>query len=153
MRQRLRPGYSPGFPITDSAYTMKKPAERDCLAVVPGYSGQAAKLFLSRGDDERIDGVTVFDLLGHVKQQGSAEAAAAWIGDWLAQEAGNRKARRTQLQAQLFVCKLADDEKSAFLAAQKPLRDALAAAGVQCRNVAATSGAARRSLGPNVRKP
>ena len=79
--------------------------------------------------------------------------AAAWIGDWLAQEAGNRKARRTQLQAQLFVCKLADDEKSAFLAAQKPLRDALAAAGVQCRNVAATSGAARRSLGPNVRKP
>ena len=74
---------------------MKKPAERDCLALVPGYSGQAAKLFLSRGGDDRIDGVTVFDLLGHVKLQGSAEAAAAWVGEWLAQEAGNRKARRT----------------------------------------------------------
>ncbi|MCW0209028.1 MAG: hypothetical protein OJK14_18180 [Achromobacter sp.] len=131
---------------------MKKPAERDCLALVPGYSGQAAKLFLSRGADERIDGVTVFDLLGHVKLQGSAEAAAAWIGEWLAHEAGNRKARRTQLLAQMFICKLVDDEKDAFLAAQKPLAGVLEAAGVRRRSVAATSGAARKSLGPNVRK-
>jgi hypothetical protein len=131
---------------------MKKPAERDCLALVPGYSGQAAKLFLSRGDDDRIDGVTVFDLLGHVRQQGSAESAAAWVGEWLAQEAGNRKARRTQLLAQMFVCKLAGDEKEAFLAAQKPLLGVLAAAGVRSRSVAATSGVARQSLGPNVKK-
>ncbi|SEJ64811.1 hypothetical protein [Achromobacter sp. NFACC18-2] len=131
---------------------MKKPAERDCLAVVPGYTGQAAKLFLSRGEDERIDGVTVYDLLGHVKQQGDADAAASWVGEWLAQEADNRKARRTQLQAQLFLCKLAGDEKAAFLAAQKPLARVLTAAGVRCRSVAATSGAARPSLGPNVKK-
>ncbi|KGD87833.1 hypothetical protein JL37_24955 [Achromobacter sp. RTa] len=131
---------------------MKKPAERDCLAVVPGYSGQAAKLFLSRDDDGLIDGVTVFDLLGHVKLQGKAEAAAAWVGEWLAQEAGNRKARRTQLLAQMFICKLAGEEKDAFLAAQKPLLAVLAAAGVRCRSVAATSGAARQSLGPNVKK-
>ncbi|MFD4838323.1 hypothetical protein ACFWP0_12530 [Achromobacter sp. NPDC058515] len=131
---------------------MKKPAERDCLAVIPGYTGQAAKLFLSRGEDERINGVTVFDLLGHVKQQGDAEAAAAWVGEWLAQEAGNRRARRTQLQAQMFICKLAGDEKETFLGAQKPLIRVLAEAGVRSRSVAATSGAARQSLGPNVRK-
>ncbi|MGY6273732.1 hypothetical protein ACXIUT_29060 [Achromobacter denitrificans] len=131
---------------------MKKPAERDCLALVPGYSGQSAKLFLSRGADGRIDGVTVFDLLGHVRQQGSAEAAAAWVAEWLAQEAGNRKARRTQLLAQMFFCKLAEDEKAGFLAAQKPLQEVLAAAGVRTRSVAATSGAARQSLGPDVRK-
>ncbi len=131
---------------------MKKPAERDCLAVVPGYTGQAAKLFLSRGEDDRIDGVTVYDLLGHVKQQGDAEAAAAWVGQWLAQEADNRKARRTQLQAQLFICKLAGEDKAAFLDAQKPLARVLAEAGVRSRSVAATSGAARPSLGPNVKK-
>ncbi|WP_313623080.1 hypothetical protein [Achromobacter sp.] len=131
---------------------MKKPAERDCLAVVPGYTGQAAKLFLSRSDDDRINGVTVFDLLGHVKQQGDPEAAAAWVGQWLAQESDNRKARRTQLQAQLFICKLLGDDKAAFLAAQKPLAQVLTAAGVRCRSVAATSGAARTSLGPNVKK-
>jgi hypothetical protein len=131
---------------------MKKPAERDCLAVIPGYTGQAAKLFLSRGEDERINGVTVFDLLGHVKQQGDADAAAAWVGEWLAQEAANRKARRTQLQAQMFICKLAGDEKATFLNAQKPLIRVLADAGVRSRSVAATSGAARQSLGPNVRK-
>ncbi|QVQ27569.1 hypothetical protein [Achromobacter deleyi] len=131
---------------------MKKPAERDCLAVIPGYTGQAAKLFLSRGEDERINGVTVFDLLGHVKQHGDADAAAAWVGEWLAQEAANRKARRTQLQAQMFICKLAGDEKTTFLNAQKPLIRVLAEAGVRSRSVAATSGAARQSLGPNVRK-
>lgn len=131
---------------------MKKPAERDCLALIPGYSGQAAKLFLSRGEDDRIAGVTVYDLLGHVKQQGDAEAAAAWIGEWLAEEAGNRKARRTQLLAQMFICKLTGDEKDAFLTAQKPLIRVLADAGVRCRSVAATSGAARQSLGPNVKK-
>lgn len=131
---------------------MKKPAERDCLAVIPGYTGQAAKLFLSRGEDERINGVTVFDLLGHVKLQGDADAAAAWVGEWLAQESANRKARRTQLQAQMFICKLAGDEKATFLNAQKPLIQVLAEAGVRSRSVAATSGAARQSLGPNVRK-
>lgn len=131
---------------------MKKPAERDCLAVIPGYSGQAAKLYLTRGEDERIEGVTIFDLLGHVKQQGDADAAAAWIGEWLAQEADNRRARRTQLQAQMFICKLAGDDKNAFLAAQKPLIRVLTDAGVRCRSVAATSGAARQSLGPNVKK-
>ncbi|WP_238914107.1 hypothetical protein [Achromobacter insolitus] len=131
---------------------MKKPAERDCLALIPGYSGQAAKLFLTRNEDGSIEGVTVFDLLGHVKLQGDADAAAAWVGDWLAQESGNRKARRTQLLAQLFVCKLAADEKDAFLAAQKPLARALADAGVRIRPVAATSGAARQSLGPTVKK-
>ena len=131
---------------------MKKPAERDCLALIPGYSGQAAKLFLTRNDDGSIAGVTVFDLLGHVKLQGDADAAAAWVGDWLAQESGNRKARRTQLLAQLFVCKLVADEKDAFLAAQKPLARALADAGVRIRPVAATSGAARQSLGPTVKK-
>ncbi|MGE8642177.1 MAG: hypothetical protein ACN6PR_26190 [Achromobacter sp.] len=131
---------------------MKKPAERDCLALIPGYSGQAAKLFLSRGEDDRIAGVTVYDLLGHVKQQGDAEAVATWIGEWLAEEAGNRKARRTQLLAQMFICKLAGDDKDAFLAAQKPLIRVLAEAGVRYRSVAATSGAARQSLGPNVKK-
>ncbi len=131
---------------------MKKPAERDCLALIPGYSGQAAKLFLTRNEDGSIEGVTVFDLLGHVKLQGDADAAAAWVGDWLAQESGNRKARRTQLLAQLFVCKLVADEKDAFLAAQKPLARALAGAGVRIRPVAATSGAARQSLGPTVKK-
>lgn len=131
---------------------MKKPAERDCLAVIPGYSGQAAKLYLTRGEDERIEGVTIFDLLGHVKQQGDADAAAAWIGEWLAQEADNRRARRTQLQAQMFICKLTGDDKGAFLAAQKPLIRVLTEAGVRCRSVAATSGAARQSLGPNVKK-
>ncbi|MEB3097492.1 hypothetical protein VCS63_16775 [Achromobacter sp. D10] len=131
---------------------MKKPAERDCLALIPGYSGQAAKLFLTRNEDGSIEGVTVFDLLGHVKLQGDADAAAAWVGDWLAQESGNRKARRTQLLAQLFVCKLVADEKDAFLAAQKPLVRALADAGVRIRPVAATSGAARQSLGPTVKK-
>ena len=131
---------------------MKKPAERDCLAVIPGYSGQAAKLYLTRGEDERIEGVTISDLLGHVKQQGDADAAAAWIGEWLAQEADNRRARRTQLQAQMFICKLTGDDKSAFLAAQKPLIRVLTDAGVRCRSVAATSGAARQSLGPNVKK-
>ena len=113
---------------------MKKPAERDCLALIPGYSGQAAKLFLSRGEDDRIVGVTVYDLLGHVKQQGDAEAVATWIGEWLAEEAGNRKARRTQLLAQMFICKLAGDDKGAFLAAQKPLIRVLAEAGVRCRS-------------------
>ncbi|APX75069.1 Uncharacterised protein [Achromobacter insolitus] len=131
---------------------MKKPAERDCLALIPGYSGQAAKLFLTRNEDGSIEGVTVFDLLGHVKLHGDADAAAAWVGDWLAQESGNRKARRTQLLAQLFVCKLVADEKDAFLAAQKPLARALADAGVRIRPVAATSGAARQSLGPTVKK-
>lgn len=131
---------------------MKKPAERDCLALVPGYTGQAAKLFLTRSEDGRIDGVTVFDLLGHIKLQGDADAAAAWVGDWLAQEADNRKARRTQLLAQMFICKLVGEEKGAFLAAQKPLARALADAGVRTRSVAATSGAARQSLGPNVKK-
>ncbi|EHK67480.1 hypothetical protein [Achromobacter arsenitoxydans] len=131
---------------------MKKPAERDCLAVIPGYTGQAAKLYLSRGEDERIDGVTVFDLLGHIKLQGDAQAAAAWIGEWLAKEADNRKARRTQLQAQMFICKLAGDDKEAFLGAQKPLISVLTAAGVRCRSVAATSGAARQALGPIVKK-
>ncbi|MBB1626545.1 hypothetical protein [Achromobacter sp. UMC71] len=132
---------------------MKKPAERDCLALIPGYTGQAAKLFLTRTEDGAIAGVTVFDLLGHVKLQGDAQAAADWVAAWLAQEADNRKARRTQLQAQMFLCKLAGDEKAVFLAAQKPLLAALAAAGVRSRNVAATSGAARQSLGPIVRKP
>ncbi|WP_454695220.1 hypothetical protein [Achromobacter aegrifaciens] len=131
---------------------MKKPAERDCLALVPGYTGQAAKLFLTRSEDGRIDGVTVFDLLGHIKLQGDADAAAAWVGDWLAQEADNRKARRTQLLAQMFICKLVGEEKGAFLAAQKPLARALADAGVRTRSVAATSGAARQSLGPTVKK-
>lgn len=131
---------------------MKKPAERDCLAVIPGYTGQAAKLYLTRGEDERIEGVTIFDLLGHVKQQGDADSAAAWIGQWLAQEADNRRARRTQLQAQMFICKLTGEDKSAFLAAQKPLIRVLTDAGVRCRSVAATSGAARQSLGPNVKK-
>ncbi|WP_116792163.1 hypothetical protein [Achromobacter dolens] len=132
---------------------MKKPAERDCLALVPGYTGQAAKLFLTRTEEGAIVGVTVFDLLGHVKQQGDAQAAADWVANWLAQEADNRKARRTQLQAQMFLCKLVGDEKAVFLDAQKPLLAALAAAGVRSRNVAATPGAARRSLGPAVRKP
>ena len=95
---------------------MKKPAERDCLALIPGYTGQAAKLFLTRTEEGAIDGVTVFDLLGHVKLQGDAQAAADWIADWLAQESDNRKARRTQLQAQMFLCKLAGDEKATFLA-------------------------------------
>lgn len=131
---------------------MKKPAERDCLALVPGYTGQAAKLFLTRAEDDAITGVTVFDLLGHVKQQGDAQAAADWVAAWLAQEADNRKARRTQLLAQMFVCKLTGEEKAAFLDAQKPLLAALAAAGVRSRSVAATSGAARPSLGPAVRK-
>ncbi|MBO1012219.1 hypothetical protein IPU70_01565 [Achromobacter sp. SD115] len=131
---------------------MKKPAERDCLALIPGYTGQAAKLFLTRSEDGHIDGVTVFDLLGHIKLQGDADAAAAWVGDWLAQEADNRKARRTQLLAQMFICKLAGEEKDAFLAAQKPLLRALADAGVRARSVAATSGAARQSLGPTVKK-
>ncbi len=131
---------------------MKKPAERDCLALIPGYTGQAAKLFLTRSEDGRIEGVTVFDLLGHIKLQGDADAAAAWVGDWLAQEAGNRKARRTQLQAQMFVCKLAGEEKDRFLTAQKPLVRVLADAGVRTRSVAATSGAARQSLGPTVKK-
>ncbi|WMD21400.1 hypothetical protein RAS12_03255 [Achromobacter seleniivolatilans] len=131
---------------------MKKPAERDCLALIPGYTGQAAKLFLSRGEDGAINGVTVYDLLGHVKQQGEAEAAAAWVGEWLAQEADNRKARRTKLLAQMFICKLTGAEKDAFLAAQKPLIRMLADAGVSSRSVAATSGAARQSLGPNVKK-
>ena len=131
---------------------MKKPAERDCLALVPGYTGQAAKLFLTRSEDGRIEGVTVFDLLGHIKLQGNADAAAAWVGDWLAQEAGNRKARRTQLLAQMFVCKLAGEEKDRFLTAQKPLVRVLADAGVRTRSVAATSGAARQSLGPTVKK-
>ncbi len=131
---------------------MKKPAERDCLALVPGYTGQAAKLFLTRAEDGAITGVTVFDLLGHIKQQGDAQAAADWVAAWLAQEADNRKARRTQLQAQLFLCKLVGDEKAAFLAAQKPLARTLAEAGVRCRSVAATSGAARQSLGPMVKK-
>ncbi|CAB3885327.1 hypothetical protein LMG3410_03518 [Achromobacter aegrifaciens] len=131
---------------------MKKPAERDCLALIPGYTGQAAKLFLTRSENGRIEGVTVFDLLGHIKLQGDADAAAAWVGDWLAQEAGNRKARRTQLLAQMFVCKLAGEEKDRFLAAQKPLVRVLADAGVRTRSVAATSGAARQSLGPTVKK-
>ncbi|RSF07048.1 hypothetical protein [Achromobacter aegrifaciens] len=131
---------------------MKKPAERDCLALIPGYTGQAAKLFLTRSEDGRIEGVTVFDLLGHIKLQGDADAAAAGVGDWLAQEAGNRKARRTQLLAQMFVCKLAGEEKDRFLAAQKPLVRVLADAGVRTRSVAATSGAARQSLGPTVKK-
>lgn len=131
---------------------MKKPAERDCLAVIPGYSGQAAKLFLTRREDESLDGVTIYDLLGHVKLQGDAEAAASWISDWLAQEGDNRKARRTQLQAQMFICKLQGEDKATFLAAQKPLIRVLTDAGVRCRSVAATSGAARQSLGPNVKK-
>ena len=42
--------------------------------------------------------------------------------------------------------------QAAFLAAQKPLAAALAAAGVRIRSVAATSGAARQSLGPAVKK-
>ena len=42
---------------------MKKPAERDCLALVPGYTGQAAKLFLTRTEEGAIVGVTVFDLI------------------------------------------------------------------------------------------
>ena len=132
---------------------MKKPAERDCLALIPGYTGQAAKLFLTRTEEGAIAGVTVFDLLGHVKQEGDAQAAADWVANWLAQEADNRKARRTQLLAQMFPCKLVGDEKAVFLDAQKPLLAALAAAGVRSRSVAATSGAARRSLGPVVRKP
>ena len=110
---------------------MKKPAERDCLAVIPGYTGQAAKLFLTRGEDGSINGVTVYDLLGHVKLQGDAEAAASWISDWLAQEGDNRKARRTQLQAQMFICKLQGEDKATFLAAQKPLIRALTDAGVR----------------------
>lgn len=132
---------------------MQKPAERDCLALVPGYTGQAAKLFLTRAADGAIVGVTVFDLLGRVKRQGDAQAAADWVADWLAQEAGSRKARRMQLRAQRFLCKLTGDEKTAFLQAQKPLLAALAAAGVCSRGVAATSGAARPSLGPAVRRP
>ncbi|MGE8658892.1 MAG: hypothetical protein ACN6O8_19290 [Achromobacter sp.] len=131
---------------------MKKPAERDCLALIPGYTGQAAKLFLTRAEDGAITGVTVFDLLGHIKQQGDAQAAADWVSAWLAQEADNRKARRTRLLAQMFVCKLADQEKAVFLEAQKPLLAALTAAGVRSRTVAATSGAARPSLGPAVKK-
>ena len=55
---------------------MKKPAERDCVAVVPGYTGQVAKLYLGRDEEGRLAGVTIFDLLGHVKLQGTAEAAA-----------------------------------------------------------------------------
>ena len=106
---------------------MKKPAERDCLALVPGYTGQAAKLFLTRTEEGAIVGVTVFDLLGHIKQEGDAQAAADWVASWLAQEADNRKARRTQLLAQMFLCKLVGDEKTVFLDAQKPLLAALAA--------------------------
>ena len=59
---------------------MKKPAERDCVAVVPGYTGQVAKLYLGRDEEGRLAGVTIFDLLGHVKLQGTAEEAAAWVG-------------------------------------------------------------------------
>ena len=59
---------------------MKKPAERDCVAVVPGYTGQVAKLYLGRDEEGRLAGVTIFDLLGHVKLQGTAEEAAAWWG-------------------------------------------------------------------------
>ena len=90
---------------------MKKPAERDCVAVVPGYTGQVAKLYLGRDEEGRLAGVTIFDLLGHVKLQGTAEEAAAWSGEWLSQESDNRKARRTQLLAQLFLCKLTGDER------------------------------------------
>ena len=125
---------------------MKKPAERDCVAVVPGYTGQVAKLYLGRDEEGRLAGVTIFDLLGHVKLQGTAEEAAAWSGEWLSQESDNRKARRTQLLAQLFLCKLTGDEKAAFLAAQQALGRTLADAGVRSRSVAATSGRrARRS--------
>ena len=63
-------------------------------------------------------------------------------GEWLSQESDNRKARRTQLLAQLFLCKLTGDEKAAFLAAQQALGRTLADAGVRSRSVAATSGGA-----------
>ena len=123
---------------------MKKPAERDCVAVVPGYTGQVAKLYLGRDEEGRLAGVTIFDLLGHVKLQGTAERPPP--GEWLSQESDNRKARRTQLLAQLFLCKLTGDEKAAFLAAQQALGRTLADAGVRSRSVAATSGRrARRS--------
>ena len=68
---------------------MKKLAERDCVAVVPGYTGQVAKLYLGRDEEGRLAGVTIFDLLGHVKLQGTAEEAAA--GEWLSQESDNRR--------------------------------------------------------------
>ena len=109
---------------------MKKPAERDCVAVVPGYTGQVAKLYLGRDEEGRLAGVTIFDLLGHVKLQGTAEGRRLG-GEWLSQESDNRKARRTQLLAQLFLCKLTGDEKAAFLAAQQALGRTLADAGVQ----------------------
>lgn len=127
---------------------MKKPAERDCLAAIPGYTGQVAKVYFTRSDDEKIAGVTVYDLQGQVKVTGDAQAAADWIGQWLEQDAGNRQARRTQLLAQMFICKLTADEKELFIAAQKPLVAMLAAAGVSSKAVAATSGAPQPTRGP-----
>ena len=131
---------------------MKKPAERDYLATVPGYTGQTAKIYLQRDDAEKITGLEIFDLLGHSKMTGDVTAAAAWVAAWLEQEAANRRARRTQLQAQLFFCKLGDDEKALFFEAQKALEQVLQAAGVRSRLVAATSGAARPTLGPAVKR-
>ena len=38
------------------------------------------ELYLGRDEEGRLAGVTIFDLLGHVKLQGTAEEAAAWVG-------------------------------------------------------------------------
>ena len=131
---------------------MKKPAERDCLAIVPGYSGAAARLFLARDAAGRVSGVLVFDLQERLKAQGDARSAAEWVGQWLAQESGNRKARRTRLEAQLFACRHAGSDQVSFEQAQQALKTVLAAAEVRCRRVAATSGAARRPIGPKAGK-
>lgn len=127
---------------------MKKPAERDFVAAVPGYTGQVAKIYFRRDPSGCLQDLEIFDLQGHSKMAGDATAVAAWLDAWLAQEAANRQARRTQLQAQLFICKLFGDEKTAFLDAQRVVAAALRQAGLQGRSVAATSGSPRRSLGP-----
>ena len=103
-----------------------------------------------RDEEGRLAGVTIFDLLGHVKLQGHGREAAAWSGVVVA---GIRQSQGPADPAagRLFLCKLTGDEKAAFLAAQQALGRTLADAGVRSRSVAATSGAARPSLGPKVR--
>lgn len=130
----------------------KKPAEPDFVAAVPGYTGQAAKIYSRRDAAGSLQDLEVFDLLGHSKMTGDAQAVVAWLETWLAQEAANRQARRTQLQAQLFTCKLVDEEKVLFLDAQRAVAAALKQAGLHSRAVAATSGSPRRSLGPATKR-
>ena len=56
--------------------TMKKPAERDCVAVVPGYTGQVAKLYLGR-DEEAVSLASPFSTCWDTSScRGTAEAAA-----------------------------------------------------------------------------